>query len=72
MHRRTLLKALGLGTVVGSTSGCDAVGGIFGRMFAVPPRETTYFTPNAKLLAVNHAVQRHLEPHYLQQSQTSQ
>ena len=55
MHRRTLLKALGLGTLVGSTGGCDAVGGIFGRMFAVPPRETTYFTPNAKFYVVNYA-----------------
>ena len=55
MHRRTLLKALGWGALVGSTGGCDAVGGIFGRMFAVPPRETTYFTPNAKFYVVNYA-----------------
>ncbi|MDC8450462.1 MAG: hypothetical protein LV473_19190 [Nitrospira sp.] len=35
--------------------GCDAVGGMFGRMFAVPPRETTYFTPTATFYIVNYA-----------------
>ena len=55
IHRRALLKAFGLGAVVGSVGGCDAVGGVFGRMFAVPPRETTYFTPNSKFYIVNYA-----------------
>jgi DMSO/TMAO reductase YedYZ molybdopterin-dependent catalytic subunit len=55
MRRRTILKALGLGTVAGLTGGCDAAGGIFGRMFAVPPRDTTYFTPNSKFYVVNYA-----------------
>lgn len=55
LHRRAFMKALGLATLVGSTGGCDAVGGIFGRMFAVPPRDTTYFTPNSKFYVVNYA-----------------
>lgn len=55
ISRRTLLKATGLGTLAGMTGGCDAVGGVFGRMFAVPPRETTYFTPNSKFYIVNYA-----------------
>jgi hypothetical protein len=37
------------------TGGCDALGSVFGRMFAVPPRETTYFTPNNKFYVVNYA-----------------
>ena len=28
---------------------------VFGRMFAMPPRDTTYFTPNAKFYVVNYA-----------------
>jgi hypothetical protein len=57
MHisRRTILKATGLGALLGMTGGCDAVGGVFGRMFAVPPRETTYFTSNSKFYVVNYA-----------------
>ena len=55
MRRRTILKALGLGTLAGITGGCDAVGSVFGRMFAIPSRETTYFTPNAKFYVVNYA-----------------
>ena len=59
MHtsRRTILKATGLGAILGLTGGCDAVGGVFGRMFAVPPRETTYFTNNSKFYVVNYADQ---------------
>ncbi|HET9394984.1 MAG TPA: hypothetical protein VFO36_02920, partial [Nitrospiraceae bacterium] len=37
--RRTILKATGLGALSAVTGGCDAVGGVFGRMFAVPPRD---------------------------------
>ena len=57
MHfsRRTVLKATGLGALLGMTGGCDAVGGVFGRMFAVPPRDTTYFTSNSKFYVVNYA-----------------
>jgi hypothetical protein len=55
IRRRALLKAFGLSAMVGSVGGCDAVGGIFGRMFAIPPRETTYFTPNSKFYVVNYA-----------------
>ncbi|HZN44296.1 MAG TPA: oxidoreductase, partial [Nitrospiraceae bacterium] len=55
LSRRTLLKATGLGALAGMVGGCDAVGGVFGRMFAVPPRETTYFTPNSKFYVVNYA-----------------
>src|SRR3989442_550927 len=31
IQRRTILKALGLGTLAGVTGGCDAVGSVFGR-----------------------------------------
>src|SRR6185312_10370934 len=55
IRRRALLKAFGLGAVVGSVGGCDAVGSVLGRMFAVPPRETTYFTPNSQFYIVNYA-----------------
>lgn len=55
LRRRALLQALGLGALVGSVGGCDAVGSTFGRMFAVPPRDTTYFTPNAKFYVVNYS-----------------
>src|SRR5215831_20560665 len=53
--RRTILKATGLGALLGMTGGCDAAGGVFGRMFAVPPRDTTYFTNNSKFYVVNYA-----------------
>ena len=55
MRRRALLKAIGLGTFAGMIGGCDAVGSVFGRMFAIPSRDTTYFTPNAKFYVVNYA-----------------
>jgi len=54
LSRRTLLKATGLGLLAGTT-GCDAIGSVFGRMFAIPPRDTTYFTPNDKFYVVNYA-----------------
>src|SRR6187455_1744771 len=53
--RRTILKATGLGALTAATGGCDAAGGVFGRMFAVPPRDTTYFTSNSKFYVVNYA-----------------
>ena len=56
--RRTLLQLAGLGSLAGLTGGCDAVGGVFGRMFAVPPRDTTYFTPTSKFYVVNYEIGR--------------
>src|SRR5688572_32478588 len=53
--RRTILKALSLGALAGVSGGCDAVGSTFGRMFAIPARDTTYFTPNSKFYVVNYA-----------------
>jgi DMSO/TMAO reductase YedYZ molybdopterin-dependent catalytic subunit len=50
-----MLKATGLGALAGLTGGCDAMGSVFGRMFAVPPRDTVYFTPNDKFYVVNYA-----------------
>ena len=55
LSRRTILKATGLGALLGMSGGCDALGGVFGRMFAVPPRETSYFTNNSKFYVVNYA-----------------
>ena len=52
LSRRSLLKLGGLGIAAGLTGGCDSVGSVFGRMFAVPPRETLYFTPNDKFYVV--------------------
>ena len=54
IHRRALLKAFGLGAVVGSVGGCDAVGSVLGRMFAVPPRDTHYVTPNDQFYVVKY------------------
>jgi DMSO/TMAO reductase YedYZ molybdopterin-dependent catalytic subunit len=53
LTRRTILKASGLGLLAGLT-GCDSVGSVFGRMFAMPPRDTLYFTPNDKFYVVNY------------------
>ncbi len=54
LRRRTFLQLSGLGLVAGLTGGCDSMGGVFGRMFAMPPRETLYFTPNDKFYVVNY------------------
>lgn len=54
LNRRTLLKLSGLGLLAGFTGGCDSMGSVLGRMFAVPPRETLYFTPNDKFYVVNY------------------
>jgi len=57
LNRRALLKLGlkmgGLGLLAG-LPGCDSVGSMFGRMFAIPPRETLYFTPNDKFYVVNY------------------
>jgi len=42
-----------MGTAAGMIGGCDSIGSVFGRMFAMPPRETMYFTPNNKFYVVN-------------------
>jgi DMSO/TMAO reductase YedYZ molybdopterin-dependent catalytic subunit len=55
LPRRTFLKAGGLGVLAVMTGGCDSVGSIFGRMFAVPPRDTLYFTPNDLFYVVNYS-----------------
>ncbi len=54
VKRRTLLQVGGLSLLAGLTGGCDSVGGLLGRMFAVPPRETLYFTPNDTFYVVNY------------------
>ncbi len=53
--RRDLLKIGGAGLAAGLTGGCDSAASIFGRLFAVPPRETSYFTPNDKFYVVNYS-----------------
>ncbi|MDR4496110.1 MAG: molybdopterin-dependent oxidoreductase [Nitrospirales bacterium] len=48
LSRRAVLKLGGLTTLGLSLPGCD-----LGSMFAVPPRDTVYFTPNDKFYTVN-------------------
>jgi len=48
LSRRALFKLGGLATIGIGLPGCD-----LGSMFAVPPRETTYFTSNDKFYTVN-------------------
>lgn len=55
LRRRTFLKLGGLTALTGLTGGCDSIGSLFGRMFAIPPRETVYFTPNDKFYVVNYS-----------------
>ncbi len=50
LTRRSLLKLGGWGTLAGLTGGCE-----IGSMFAIPPRETLYFTPNDKFYVVNYS-----------------
>src|SRR5207249_12189654 len=40
VKRRTLLQVGGVSRLAGLTGGCDSGGGVMGRVFAVPPRET--------------------------------
>ena len=49
LSRRALFKLSGLVALSGMVPGCD-----LGQMFAVPPRETQYFTPNDKFYVVNY------------------
>ena len=55
LKRRTFLQLMGLGASAGMFGGCDSLGSMFGRMFAMPPRDTQYFTPNDKFYVVNYA-----------------
>src|SRR5688572_20767560 len=55
LKRRNLLRLTGIAAVAGLTGGCDAIGSVFGRMFAMPPRETNYFTQNQKFYVVNYS-----------------
>ncbi len=48
LSRRSLLSLGGLTAMFSFLPGCD-----LGGMFAVPPRETVYFTPNDKFYTVN-------------------
>ncbi|MDT3776465.1 molybdopterin-dependent oxidoreductase [Nitrospira sp. MA-1] len=48
LSRRALFKLGGLASIGFGLPGCD-----MGSMFAVPPRETTYFTSNDKFYTVN-------------------
>ncbi len=53
ISRRNLLKVTSLGAFAGFNSlvtGCD-----LSSMFAVPPRDTVYFTPNNKFYTVNYS-----------------
>ena len=53
LRRRTILQLMGVGAAAGMMGGCDSIGSVFGRMFAMPPRDTIYFTPNNKFYVVN-------------------
>ena len=68
MYRRTFLQLSGLGFLAG-LAGCDAMGSVFGRMFAIPPRDTTYFTPNDKFYLVNYSNSPFSLSHNLSQEQ---
>ena len=49
ISRRNLFRLGALAGITSITSGCD-----LGSMFAIPPRETLYFTPNDKFYTVNY------------------
>jgi len=49
LTRRSLFKLSGMALCTGMMSGCD-----LGQMFAVPARETVYFTPNDTFYVVNY------------------
>ncbi|TAL09017.1 MAG: oxidoreductase [Nitrospirae bacterium] len=53
--RRDVLKAASAGLLLGLTGQQTEAASMFGRMFAVPPRETMYFTPNDKFYVVNYS-----------------
>ena len=55
LSRRDLLKIGGLGLATSLLGQRADAAALFGRMFAVPPRDTTYFTPNDKFYVVNYS-----------------
>src|SRR5213080_4447351 len=54
LSRRDLLKIGGLGLATSLLGQRADAAAVFGRMFAVPPRDTTYFTPNDQFYVVNY------------------
>ena len=54
-NRRGILKLGAAGLVTGLFAPRVEAASLFGRMFAMPPRETTYFTPNEKFYIVNYS-----------------
>jgi DMSO/TMAO reductase YedYZ molybdopterin-dependent catalytic subunit len=54
-NRRGLLKLGAAGLVTGLFAPRVEAASMFGRMFAMSPRETTYFTPNEKFYIVNYS-----------------
>ncbi len=53
--RRDLLKLGGAGVAMALVGQRADAAALFGRMFAVPPRDTIYFTPNDKFYVVNYS-----------------
>lgn len=53
--RRDVMKMVSAGLAFGLMRQKAEAASIFGRMFAVPPRETLYFTPNEKFYVVNYS-----------------
>jgi DMSO/TMAO reductase YedYZ molybdopterin-dependent catalytic subunit len=53
--RRNVLKLGAVGLAAGVIGDKASAATLFGRMFAVPPRETSYFTPNDKFYIVNYS-----------------
>ena len=53
--RRDVLKMASAGLALGLVGQKAEAAALFGRMFAVPPRETSYFTPNDKFYVVNYS-----------------
>jgi DMSO/TMAO reductase YedYZ molybdopterin-dependent catalytic subunit len=53
--RRDVIKMASAGLALGLVGQKAEAASMFGRMFAVPPRETSYFTPNEKFYVVNYS-----------------
>lgn len=53
--RRDILKMTSAGLALSLAWQKADAASLFGRMFAVPPRETSYFTPNDKFYVVNYS-----------------
>lgn len=54
-QRRDVMKMASAGLALGLLGQKAEAASFFGRMFAVPPRETSYFTPNDKFYVVNYS-----------------